>query len=486
MKTVKRVTCPNPRPALGVNLYGSAVLQALEQRHPALAAEFTALFSYPTEQGTVSLVALGCEMQVEALKDGDQVTVRLRHGEAIERSALFRLDSSLPYHEQVFRLAAVFLDEIRPMLQDRHGLAPETPLLGGWRCGTRPELVTEPLVFTLPRLWCRIDATHCALHCFDGPHAATLDARLFEQAYDLPPAPGLQVLQHQDTPECVDYVDTLVDLLQALTPDSAEKVVLARAVKLRLKHPPTPNALLRMVAPRRAGSNYEFVFRWNDGDAWVGISPETLVRKTAGEVVVEPLAGTRKGSAVSEKSVRYRQELLSDNKEREEHETAAGMFYDHLAAICLPETLSLRESRSVIDLGYVQHLKSVISGQLKPGMNIFDVLAAVYPPATIWGKPLDLGGERIRQFERIERGFFTGGLGFITLGDDANFALAIRTARLSGHEVQVYAGSGIVQGADPYREWLETSNKMAPFLNNDFVALLSPPASAHSANPVWM
>ncbi|EJO61176.1 chorismate binding enzyme domain protein [Burkholderia multivorans CF2] len=37
---------------------------------------------------------------------------------------------------------------------------------------------------------------------------------------------------------------------------------------------------------------------------------------------------------------------------------------------------------------------------------------------------------------------------------------------MTGCEVRVYAGSGIVKGSDPYREWLETGNKMRPFLAN--------------------
>ena len=78
-----------------------------------------------------------------------------------------------------------------------------------------------------------------------------------------------------------------------------------------------------------------------------------------------------------------------------------------------------------------------------------------------------MSGERIRKYEDIERGFFAGGLGFFTLEDDADFALAIRTARLSGTDLRVYAGSGIVKGSDPYREWVETTNKMAPFLTNE-------------------
>jgi isochorismate synthase EntC len=78
-------------------------------------------------------------------------------------------------------------------------------------------------------------------------------------------------------------------------------------------------------------------------------------------------------------------------------------------------------------------------------------------------KPIALSEERVRWRESIERDFFAGGLGFFALGDDANFALAIRTARMAGKEARGYASSGIVKRSDPCREWLETTNKMRPF-----------------------
>jgi len=468
MKTMRRTLIKNPHIGMAVPLLGSALLHNMQQAYPELAAEFISVFSYATDTGQVSIAAVGAEMHIEAVKEDNCLVARLRHNDRIEQANTYQLDASTPFHEQLFRCLARFIDETRTLLISHHGLAPSTLLLGGWCCVTRPEQLREALVFTIPRLIGRIDDKQYDISHFDDTHRVSVDDSLIRIPYDFAP-PHLQVLQCQDIPECADYVDNLVGLLADLPADGMDKVVLAREVKLSLRQPIAPDQLLRIVSPRQNRGNYEYVFRWGDGDAWVGISPETLLRKQDDEVVVEPLAGTRKGSNASEKSDRYRQELLSDSKEREEHETAASMFYQDLADVCQPGSLSVRESRSVLDLGYVQHLKSVISGRVKPGTNVFDVLAAVYPPATIWGKPLDLCGERIRSYEKIKRGFFAGGLGFATLGDDANFALAIRTARVSGNDIHVYAGSGIVKGADPYREWLETSNKMRPFIANDFV-----------------
>lgn len=468
MKILRHTTMKNPHAGIAVPVLGSTLLHGLRQRYPELAAEFTCVFSYATAAGPKSIAAVGAEMHIEAIREGKALSVRLRNKGCVERVEVYDLCEHTPFHEQLFLFVAQFMNDIRSLLMSHYGLSPSTLLLGGWCCATRPEQLNEALVFTIPNLVCRIDEGEYHFTHFDQAHRFGVNDDLINIPRDFWAVPHLHVLQRQDVPECVDYVHDLVDLLTDLPADGTDKVVLAREVKLSLEHPVAPELLLRIVSPRRNYGNYEYVFRWGDGDAWVGISPETLLRKQQDKVVVEPLAGTRKGSH-AEKSDRYRQELLSDSKEREEHETAADMFYRNLCGVCDPESVRVRESRGVLDLGYVQHLKSVIEGHVRPGINVFDVLAAVYPPATIWGKPLALCGERLRSHEKIERGFYAGGLGFATLGDDANFALAIRTARLSGNDIHVYAGSGIVKGSDPYREWLETSNKMVPFIGNEFV-----------------
>jgi isochorismate synthase EntC len=268
-----------------------------------------------------------------------------------------------------------------------------------------------------------------------------------------------------DVPDAPTYIDSLVAMIGEMSGEARDKVVVGREVRLRMEGDVCPLVLLESVA-RQQSNRYEYLFRWDGGDAWIGISPETLVRVAGGEVCVEPLAGTRKGSGAADRHSRYRDELLRDAKEIEEHETAARMFEDALGGVCRPGTLTVDHARDVLDLGYVQHLRSKMTGRLREGTDVFGVLAVVYPPATIWGKPVAMCGERLRRFEHIERGFFAGGLGVFRAAGDADFALAIRSARVTGREVRVYAGSGIVKGSDPYREWLETRNKMRPFLEN--------------------
>jgi isochorismate synthase EntC len=464
---MKEVTFKNPHAEMPISAVGAAIAQVFEARYPESAKEFLGLFSIASSEDTLSIVGVGSEFHVESAKKGHTLQLRLRHRDVVEREASYQLQGG-DHHDEMFQHVATFIDEIRPFLTLHHRLPPSTFLLGGWRCGIHPENIDEPLVFTIPRITCRITAEECHFSFFESEECNSIENDIVTLSGDLSPKIGLMVARRQEIPECREYIDALVDLIDELSQEATDKVVICREVRLFLREKISPVQLLRIAAAKK-NPRYEYVFRWFGADAWIGISPEMLVKKERDRIVVEPLAGTRKGSNDKEKSVRYREELLSDDKEIEEHETAARMFYDHLSAVCLPESIEQVESLNVIDLGYVQHLKSTITGRLQPGKGVFRLLAAIYPPATIWGKPISLSGKRIRKHERIERGFFTGGFGFFTLDDNANFALAIRTARMSGDEVRVYAGSGIVKKSDPYREWRETSNKMQPFLNNEFI-----------------
>lgn len=466
MKTMRQFVFKNPHPDLEIGIFGAAVAQWLERRYPQDAQAFLGLFSHASAEDTSVIVGVGSEFQVESRKDEAVLHVYLKYQDNLLLESRYRLDDG-DLHEDLFGLMAQFVDACRTSLVDRYQLPSSTVLLGGWRCGTHPDDIREPLVFTIPRVTCRITAGECLLSTFADDDDAAVIEGMIGLPRDIQPAQRLRITHRREIPECREYVDELVGLIGGLSQEAEDKVVICREVRLFLQSMISPVELLLMASSGRS-PRYRYIFRWSDGDAWVGISPEMLVSKQGRSIVVEPLAGTRKGSDFKDKSERYRQELLSDGKEIEEHETATKMFMDDLASVCEPASIHQLESRDVIDLGYVQHLKSKITATLRPKRNIFHLLAAIYPPATIWGKPIALSGERIRRHERIERGFFTGGLGFFTLDSDANFALAIRTARMTGDEVRVYAGSGIVRRSDPYREWLETSNKMKPFLDNPF------------------
>ena len=62
--------------------------------------------------------------------------------------------------------------------------------------------------------------------------------------------------------------------------------------------------------------------------------------------------------------------------------------------------------------------------------------------------------------EPFDRGWYAGSAGYLAL-EQAEFAVALRSALIQGDHIHLYAGAGIVAGSDPEQEWLEIENKAA-------------------------
>jgi anthranilate synthase component 1 len=84
-----------------------------------------------------------------------------------------------------------------------------------------------------------------------------------------------------------------------------------------------------------------YLFRFEDGIEVVGSSPEALVKVTGTEVMVHPIAGTRKRSASVEEDIRLGEELLADPKERAEHLMLVDLGRNDLGRVCAPGSVEV-------------------------------------------------------------------------------------------------------------------------------------------------
>ena len=103
-------------------------------------------------------------------------------------------------------------------------------------------------------------------------------------------------------------------------------------------------------------------------------------------------------------------------------------------------------------------------GRTPPGIATADILAALHPTAAVNGHPRKTALQHLRSREPFARGWYAGPVGWIG-ADASEFAVAIRSARVLGDQVSLFAGAGIVPGSDPDGEWAETESKLSLFLN---------------------
>jgi anthranilate synthase component I len=191
----------------------------------------------------------------------------------------------------------------------------------------------------------------------------------------------------------------------------------------------------------------------------IGSSPEILVRAHAGQVVVRPIAGTRRRGHTPAEDEAMERELLSDPKERAEHLMLIDLGRNDVGRIAEVGTVQLTAQMVIERYSHVMHIVSEVVGKLRPGLRFIDVLRATFPAGTLTGAPKVRAMEVIAELEPVKRGVYGGAVGYWNWHDEADMAIAIRTAIVRNGELHVQAAGGVVADSVPELEWKETMNK---------------------------
>jgi anthranilate synthase component 1 len=230
------------------------------------------------------------------------------------------------------------------------------------------------------------------------------------------------------------------------TPVSADALDVYRA--LRLSNP----------------SPYMYIFRFESGFDVVGSSPEALVKVTGREVMVHPIAGTRKRSASLEEDLRLGEELLADPKERAEHLMLVDLGRNDVGRICTPGSVEVIDFMHIERYSHVMHIVSTVVGELSKSASPIDALFSVFPAGTLSGAPKPRAMEIIERLEPTRRGLYGGAIGYFDFTGNIDTCIAIRTALIKDGRAYVQAGAGVVADSDPESENQETINKAAAVL----------------------
>jgi anthranilate synthase component 1 len=200
-----------------------------------------------------------------------------------------------------------------------------------------------------------------------------------------------------------------------------------------------------------------------EGDPYaiVGSSPESLVKVQDGRAFTHPIAGSRPRGATPEQDADLETELLADAKERAEHLMLVDLARNDLARVCRAGSVEVTEFMRVERFSHIMHIVSSVEGDLEEGRTAIDAFRATFPAGTLSGAPKPRALEIIDELEPAQRGVYGGVVGYFGFGGDADLAIAIRTALISGGIARVQAGAGLVADSEPATEFEETRNKAA-------------------------
>ena len=142
-----------------------------------------------------------------------------------------------------------------------------------------------------------------------------------------------------------------------------------------------------------------------DGGDWqiASASPERFVRVSDREVETRPIKGTRGRALRPEADLYAGDDLRASEKDRAENIMIVDLLRNDLSRTCLADSVRVSQLCGLETYEYVQHLVSVVQGQLKPELSPLEILRTSFPGGSITGAPKIRAMEIIAEIEPTAR-----------------------------------------------------------------------------------
>jgi salicylate biosynthesis isochorismate synthase len=377
--------------------------------------------------------------------------------------------------------AGIDIPAVGPVLVGGFSFAPEGPHTALWQEFPSTHLIVPSLQLTAAHGKCWLTVT--VLVTVDGDTSMPLDtlARVRELALSAPVREGRERSQRTlrraftftDVHSEAHWRGLVGDAIAAIDDGMLEKVVVARAV-----HGVAPRRVdvIALLEHLRSVHRNAYLFGyWRGERAFVGASPELLVRVAGTDVDASSLAGSARRGATARQDAMLAAELLASAKNRAEHAMVHRALREALVDLCDDVTSS--DEPSLLTLPHVHHLHTAVHARLRPGRSLLELAGALHPTPAVGGSPREHALRFLREHEQLDRGWYAAPIGWIGRSG-GELVVALRSALVAGHEATLFAGCGIVAGSEPEQELAESEIKLRPMQSALEAVLDEPTAGA--------
>jgi menaquinone-specific isochorismate synthase len=282
-----------------------------------------------------------------------------------------------------------------------------------------------------------------------------VDAVLGEAAGPAPLAPsGVSFADGSLNGE--QWMSVVADAVGRIGRGELEKVVLARDLVATADDPVDVRWPLQRLA-----ASYPMCWTFHV-DGMFGATPEMLVRRERGLVTSRVLAGTIRRTGDDSRDLALAATLARSSKDLEEHEYAVRSVADALEPHC--SSMNVPEAPFVLHLPNVMHLATDVAGVVHDAATVssLQLAEALHPSAAVGGTPTPVATALIGEIEGMHRDRYAGPVGWMDASGDGEWGIALRSARVDGASVRLFAGCGIVAESDPEAELAESQAKFVP------------------------
>jgi anthranilate synthase component 1 len=212
---------------------------------------------------------------------------------------------------------------------------------------------------------------------------------------------------------------------------------------------------LRSINP----SPYLFYFDYGNFKIF-GSSPEAQLVIKDEKAEIHPIAGTFKRTGNDLIDSKKAKKLFQDEKENSEHMMLVDLARNDLSRSC--NNVKVEKDREIQFYSHVIHLVSKVTGKLKSISK--NIIGNTFPAGTLTGAPKHKAMNLIEKYEKNNRSFYGGAIGFIDFENNYNHAIIIRSFLSKDQNLFLQAGAGIVSKSNPENELNEVYNKIGALL----------------------
>ena len=238
------------------------------------------------------------------------------------------------------------------------------------------------------------------------------------------------------------------------------KVVLAREVIVEAAAAHDPAALFGAMREQFPAC---FCFCCGTPEAaFIGASPELLVRRSGASVSTVALAGSTRRSSDPAVDDHLGEQLLRSDKDRREQRIVA----ERIVRALRPHAVWVEAAAEpeIAKVANIQHLATPVLAQLAEPHSAIELAGILHPTPAVGGEPWPAASAAITELEGMDRGWYAAPVGWMDATEDGEFCVALRSALLRDREAHLFAGVGVVAGSDPAAELAETEVKLEALL----------------------